>query len=222
MEGSKSELDLFSRANLQTSIKESGFYKVEPLQKYNPSSGSIEFLITSQNGRYLDLSSTFLEAVCRLVNAEDESDPPPMHRAFPENNALHSLFSNIDLWLNEVKVSSSNNLYPYKAYITNVLSHDMNLKKSMLVNEGFIPNYNEWKGAEKYLSSKKRITEYCGVPHLDLFFQERLIPPGVSIRLRLQHSTAGFSTFVDALKKSSDIDDKEENEDSESISDKEL
>ena len=197
MEGSKSELDLFSRANLQTSIKESGFYKVAPLQKYNPGSGTIEFLITSQNGRYLDLSSTFLEASCRLVNADDETDPPPKQRVFPENNALHSIFSNIDLWLNEVKVSSSNNLYPYKAYITNALSHDMNLKKSMLINEGFIPDYDKWEGVDEYLGSKKRFMEYCGVPHLDMFFQERLVPPGVSIRLRLQRSTPGFSVFIE-------------------------
>ena len=50
----------------------------------------------------------------------------------PINNTLHSLFSQIDGFLNDVKVSSATTTYPYRAYIETQLNYGTDAK-----NQGF-------------------------------------------------------------------------------------
>ena len=50
----------------------------------------------------------------------------------PINNAFHSLFSQIDVTLNDVNVSSATPTYPYRAYIETHLNYGTDAK-----NQGF-------------------------------------------------------------------------------------
>ena len=53
----------------------------------------------------------------------------------PVNLLLHSMFSEIDVKLNDVMVSSTNNTYPYRAYIETLLSYGPSAKQSQLTCE---------------------------------------------------------------------------------------
>lgn len=193
MEGCKSELDLFCSPGIQTSIKSSEIFKVTPLTKVNGIDGSIEFNIISQNGRYIDLASTLMEIFCRL-QFTDGTNIPKNYNMFPEKNALHSMFNSVEIWLNETKVSSSNNLYPYRAYFTNTLNYNKELKETLLLSEGYC-DIDDWPSSFK--TATRRDFTFYGRPHADLFFQDRLILPGVNIRIKFNRSPEGFAV-VDA------------------------
>ena len=50
----------------------------------------------------------------------------------PTNNFIHSMFSSIDLYLNNKLVSSNMDTYPYRAYIENLLSYNTDSKVTYL------------------------------------------------------------------------------------------
>ena len=64
----------------------------------------------------------------------------------PVNNFLHSMFSGVDLYLNNKLISSNSDTYPYRAYIKNLSynadSNSTHLKASVLWAEGTATEFN--------------------------------------------------------------------------------
>ena len=85
------------------------------------STGPIEFTISAENSNYIDLANTFLY-VRASVTAADGTDLEEDVEISPECNFLHTMWSQIDVYLNGSLVTQSNNNYPYRAYIENLLS----------------------------------------------------------------------------------------------------
>ena len=52
----------------------------------------------------------------------------------PINLLLHSLFTEVDFKLNDTLISSTNNTYPYRAYIETLLSYGPAAKNSQLTS----------------------------------------------------------------------------------------
>ena len=50
----------------------------------------------------------------------------------PVNNFIHSLFSGVDLYLNNKSVSSNMDTYPYRAYLENLLTYGVDAKNTHL------------------------------------------------------------------------------------------
>src|SRR4029077_21198163 len=126
----KSELDLFTVPPTQTSI-ESGSYV-----EYNPISSiadgvPIEFVVGGSGQDYLDLANTQLYVRAQILQG-DGTAIDNTHHVGPVNLTLHSLFSEVDLKLNGTLLSSTNNTYPYRAYIETLLSYGPPAKKSQL------------------------------------------------------------------------------------------
>ena len=95
-----SELDLFSSMNL---------------------SGSGE--------DYIDLNNTLLE-VKTCIKTTNDSPVDAAVAVAPINNTLHSLFSQIDVYLNDVNVASATTTYPYRANIETHLNYGTDAKKN--------------------------------------------------------------------------------------------
>ena len=53
----------------------------------------------------------------------------------PVNNWLHSLFSQVDVYLNDTLVTPSSNTYPFCAYVDNVLSYGDEAKNTQLTSQ---------------------------------------------------------------------------------------
>ena len=110
----KSELDLFSVPPTQTSIEHGQWVEHHPLATITDS-GPIEFSISGSGEDYLDLANTYVYVRAQIVKdygtnlAEDAE-------VGPTNLWLHSLFSQVDVSLNEKLISPSTNTYPYRAY----------------------------------------------------------------------------------------------------------
>ena len=62
----------------------------------------------------------------------------------PVNLFLHSLFSEVDISLNDTQITSSNNTYPYRAYLETLFSYGPDAKASQLSSSMY---YKDTAGA---------------------------------------------------------------------------
>lgn len=109
----KSELDIFSVPPTQTSIEHGQWVEHHPLATITDN-GPIEFSISGSGEDYLDLGNTLLYVRAQIVKA-DGTNLPEDAEVGPTNLWLHSLFSQVDVSLNEKLISPSTNTYPYRA-----------------------------------------------------------------------------------------------------------
>ena len=72
---------------------------------------------------YIDLANTYL-----LIRAADTP-------VVPVNNWLHSLFSQVDVYINDTLVTPSSNTYPFRAYVDTFLSYGDEAKNTQLTSQ---------------------------------------------------------------------------------------
>ena len=109
-EGVKSELDLFAVPPTQTSIDDCRWVEHQPLTSLD-SGGPIEFMLPGTGDAYLDLANTYLLIRAKVVRG-DGTDLAADTQVAPVNNWLHSLFSQVDVYINDTLVTPSSNTYP--------------------------------------------------------------------------------------------------------------
>ena len=132
-EGVKSELDLFAVPPTQTSIEDGRWIEHQPLTSLD-SGGPIEFILPGTGDAYIDLANTYLlirAKVVRAVGTELAPDTP----VAPVNNWLHSLFSQVDVYLNDTLVTPSSNTYPFRAYVDTLLSYGAEANTTQLTSQ---------------------------------------------------------------------------------------
>ena len=95
------------------------------------SSSPIEFIVPGSGEDYMDLNNTLLE-VKACIKTTNNSLVDAAVVVAPINNTLHSLFSHIDVSLNDVNVSSAATAYPYRAYIETHLNYGTHAKNQGL------------------------------------------------------------------------------------------
>ena len=201
---SVSELDLFAKPPIQTSIEHATVKDNYPISS-TIESGPLEFTITGNGEEYLDLSSAYLHIVAH-VSKNGVANPEATDKALPVNNWAHSLFSQIDVSINGKMVSSSSNTYAYRAYIESLLSFGKACKETFLTNSLWykdtaghmdsLENVNA--GAKKRLlfTTDEKKVDLIAYIHDDIFRQNRLIPPGVTVRVRFIRSPDNFNLMA--------------------------
>src|SRR5271163_3606449 len=127
-----SQLDLFSTPMSQTSVESGAWAEFNPVSAITDSM-PIEFDISSTGTSYIDLAHTQLIVRAQLVRGNGNAIDNTAHVA-PCNLFLHSLFSEVDVKLNGTLISTSNNTYPYRAYIETLLSYGRDAKGSQLTS----------------------------------------------------------------------------------------
>ena len=197
-ECTKSELDLFAVPPTQTSIESGAFLEYNPISTISQGT-PIEFSITGTGQDYLDLSSTQLYVRAKIVRANNDAIDDNDHVG-PINLFLHSLFSEVDITLNDNLITDSNNTYAYRSYLETILSYGSAAKKSQLTSALYykdaanhMENANPHEDAALNVGFKKRsaltdagrVVDMLGCIHSDLFFQDRFLPNDVNIKMRL-------------------------------------
>ena len=202
----KSELDLFAVPPTQISIEEGGWIEHQPLTSLD-SGGPIEFVIPGTGDAYLGLANTYLlirAKVVRGVGTDLAVDTP----VAPVNNWLHSLFSQVDLYLNDTLVTPSSNTYPFRSYVDTLLSYGAEAKKTQLTSQlwykdtaGHIDATNVDGGntglVERHRHiAESRVVDIMGRLHVDLFLQDKFLLNGVDVKIRLVRSKDAFSLMA--------------------------
>src|SRR6266516_4885510 len=197
------QLDLFTTPMTQTSIESGAWAEFNPLSSITDTM-PIEFDISGTGTSYIDLSQTQLIVRAQLLKADGTPINNTLHIA-PCNLFLHSLFSEIDVKLNGTLISSSNNTYPYRAYIETLLSYGRDAKKSQLTTSMYYKDVGGDAGFEEgdptaggatntgmvkrnSFFKNGEIVPLQGPLHVDLLFQDRYLPSDVGIQLRLVRS----------------------------------
>lgn len=200
-ECAKSELDLFALPSTQTSIESGQWIHYKPISSLSDD-GPIEFQVPGTGDDYIDLSHTMLYIKAKITSPDSNAIKEQTHIA-PVNNWLHTLFNQLDVYLNQKLVSPPNNTYAYRAYIETLLNYGPAAKESHLTcglwyedtphkmdatdstNKGFI------KRGE--LVKVNTAVDMIGHLHGDIFNQDKFLLNGVEMRIRLVRSKEAFN-----------------------------
>ena len=110
---------------------------------------------------------------------------------------LHSVFRENSVELNGLNVSDTSLLYPYRAYLETLLKFSEETQDTHLLFEGWTKDSSGNMGVTKVAGANaglntravtfatSTVVELVGRPHLDVFHQDRLIPPAIDLHMKL-------------------------------------
>ena len=201
-EATHSSLDLFERPSLLVAFDGAFEQRIGPV--YSPNGPTLEFKVLGDRHNFLDMQHIYLELSCSIhqQNGADlrysagtaaDSDEPTFI-----NNILHSLFSECDVDANGIKISTANGLYAHKSYLETEMSHGKDAKETWLACQGYNyePNPSDIASAEIVGREEKTRTstpiKLFGKLSVDFFTCDKLLLPGVTLRIRLVRSHNDF------------------------------
>ena len=175
---------------------------------------SIHFHIAGNATQYVDLGQSEMYVRLRIdkVDGDFEEDDS----ALPIDQIFHTMWSSVDVSLNQVQVSTSGTNYMYKAAIENLLNYSRLTKDIQLSAIGMTPdtaNFNSTKagqgnattGFNSGLVAHKELfgddghgsCEFTGPLLADICNQGRLILDNVDIDINLWPSKDEFRLILD-------------------------
>ena len=207
-----SELNLFEQPQYQTSLTGEYEWDTFPIAALpGPGTGGspIEFHIRGSDNTFFDLNNSKLEIKLHVTKA-DGSDTAAKDVSHA-NLLLHSIFTSVEMEVGGKLVTDPNTLYPYRAYLETIINMPKETLTTRLICEGWNKdtagklNINDPEGsannaldARGHTLEAKATRVLIGRPHLDLFHQEKLIPPNVDIKLRFYPSKPEFVLIAKA------------------------
>ncbi len=197
----KSELDLFSAPLKQESIESGCWVELKPVASLS-NSAIIEFHSSGSSDDYQDPSNMFLQLKARIKKA-DGSNIPAAAPVGPVNNWMNALFKEAVMTLNGTHIAHFN--YAYKSDIeiktsfgeaakkTHLSSllwfKDTNDLDSLTTNTGFV--------ARQAYTVESKVVDMCGKLHLDITNQDKYLPNGVDMDIKLVRSSDAFALMSD-------------------------
>lgn len=195
----KTELDIFATPPTQNSIESGTTLCVRPISSLTDAS-PIEFLIPGSGEEYIDLAHTTLHLVVK-IKTDETITKDKVNDIAPVNNFLHSIFSQVDIYLNQKCITPPSNNYNYRAYIENLLNYGSDAKYSHLSSviwekdiAGNMDNSNVDDKADSCntghskrhsFTKNEQIVELYGNLHCDIFNQDKFMVNGVDMTVKL-------------------------------------
>lgn len=194
----KSELDIFATPPTQNSIESGSTFCYRPISTLS-NTAPIEFLVTSSGDEYIDLAHTVLHIIAKVKPDATLATGAELEAA-PANNWLHTLFSHVDIYLNQKCITPPSNHYGYRAYIENLLNYGDGAKNTHLTtsmwykDEGkkFNDKANSGHVARKKLVAKEKSVEMYSNLHCDLFNVNKFMLNGVELGVKLINAKNEF------------------------------
>ena len=127
----KSEVDLFSVPPTQQSLERGRWIDYAPISSVQNPDSAITFLIAGTD-EYIDLSKTILTVTGNIMKKDGTTKLTGggQSNVAPVNNFLHSLFRQVDVYLNGKQVTPAMGTYAYRSYIETFLNYDVSAKQS--------------------------------------------------------------------------------------------
>lgn len=194
----KSELDIFVTPPTQNSIEAGTTFCYRPISTLS-NTAPIEFLATSSGDEYIDLAHTALHIIVKLkLNSKLQEGEEP--KVAPVNNWIHSLFSQVDVYLNQKCVTPPSNNYGYRSYIENLLNYSDTTKNSHLTScmwyKDDANKFNLFENSgyisRKDLTKNEIEVELYSNLHCDIFNVNKFMLNGVDLGLKLIKAKSEF------------------------------
>ena len=149
------------------------------------------------------------ESVVFSETGDDDSEEEEVARVTYVNNIMHSIFPNVEVYINNQQIYNSNGFYAHKSYISNNLTGAITEYKGVLHCEGYdykqdpedIPNPLPdpfFTRRMKLLSRPDGFVLY-GNLGIDFFSTSELLHPNMKTRLRLIRARPNFYMISDNL-----------------------
>ena len=164
----------------------------------------IEFQIPGSSIFYTSLASSYFDVQCKITRP-DGTDLAANAAVGPVNLLAHSLFSNIELYINGKQVTEPTHHYAYRAYLETLINFSPTVQARRLRIEGWTMDLagsfgvtNAHDGANTGLVARhnwfalSRVVRFLFRPHLDLFHQDSDLPPNTDIRIRFIPNPSAF------------------------------
>lgn len=200
----RSELDLWLVPPTQTALESSHWVPYKPLTTLD-ASNTVEFSVPGVGHEYIDPAHTLLYVKAKIVKGDGtDITAADQNDAAPVNYALHALWSQVDLSLNQKVISHSSMTYPFRSYIETLLNYDSAAKQSHLTQRLWTQdtagkfdslNSDENKGlAQRRLrTANSKVFEMMGPLHIDFFNQDHFLINNVELRIKLIRNRDAFT-----------------------------
>ena len=197
-----SQLNLFTRRSYQDELFGAEYMTLLPY--HNIGAGPIEFIL-KDNKEYIDLSETVLSLTLRVTDTLGKgiaTDAGKDHVALI-NNAMHSVFSDVLVYLNSKLVDGGDGLYGYRSVLNTLFKYKVEVQKQQLFSAGFVRDdcrqmdavTNSGFVARKAWTLDGTRKKFIGKLNCSLFQQTRLLMPGVDLRVKLERAKDAFALF---------------------------
>lgn len=214
-ECAKGELNLFTTPPTQTSIVRTQYRDYHPLTSVD-AGGPLQFRVISGDKDFIDLQHSVLYLKMKLVKGTGSNIPTPDGDAdqtaanvvYPIPYIHATQFKNVEVYVNNQLVGSSDSTYAYRAYLEALLSHgkeakDTTLAAGMFYADEHLANNRAVTGASIDASegAKKRyditkcshLFETIGTIHHELFQQDKFLPNNTEVRIVLHRADPAFA-----------------------------
>ena len=125
-----SELDLFVRPPIQTSILSSRWVEYTPIVNFDKGKTPIQIEVPGTKGEYIDLSNVYFYTRASLRNDKNELLTSESEVG-PINYIQNTMFKQLDVSLNKKLVTMPND-YAYRAYIEGLMNYGRESKNTHL------------------------------------------------------------------------------------------
>lgn len=188
----KTELDIFAVPPTQSSVESGIIQCFRPISALTDTS-PIEFIIPASSEEYIDLSHTTINLSVRIITTGENVVCAPI------NNFLHSMFSQVDVFLNQRNVCPPSSHYGYRSYIEKLLNYGYEAKSTHLQTDlwykddaGQMATLTDTDAARNKGFQTRRsrsangvIFELHGHLHSDILNQSKYMINGVEVAIRL-------------------------------------
>lgn len=197
------ELSLFASPTNQVAVEKVYFTEARPISSIGVSDTPIEIVVSGSGAEYIDFKRSKLYVKARILKA-DGSTMAANEKTGIVNLPLQSMFSQMDVYLNNKLVSFNTNNYPWKAYLKTILFSGKDelysQKQSELFykDEGNINDANAYNGGNAGLVMRYAYTQQSKVFELegnlmeDIFDTDKYLINGVDVYIKLFRSSAPF------------------------------
>lgn len=128
-----SQLSLFDLPPTQTAVENIYFQDVRPISQISDSS-PIEFQLSAQNGMdFIDLKRSRLYVKLKVMNGDTVLEDGDV--IGPVNLLLSSLFSQVDVSMQNKPINSSGAHYPYLSMLNTLINYGGDAKSSQLTSQ---------------------------------------------------------------------------------------
>jgi hypothetical protein len=201
-------LDIFGLPPTQTSVESGHYTTFRPLAPLNNNS-PIEFVVSGTSDEYIDLAHTMLYLQVKITKHVNppvgQAEVGNIHNIAPVNNWMHSMFSQVDVYLNQKCISPPSNCYNYRAYIENLLTFGKDAKKTHLQSSFWFKDTaghmgvagNEGHAQRKARTDGDKTIDLFGNIHCDIFNQDKYLLNGVELALKFIPANPQFHLMSD-------------------------
>ena len=197
-------LNLFERPNIQDAIEREYTVEYRPSEQFTDERSPVIFNIPRQSRDFTDLRSCSMKMRFKVKHKDDDTDIEDGEQVALINMIHQTAWSQMDVTIQGVPVSSNTRLYPYKAFFKTLTRNAGDAEDSAMKSMGWCSPYadnNDSRYDSTWLEGKRlvdgnRLLEMEGPLMEDIFESERYLLNGTDMQIKLHRNLSPFMLNV--------------------------